>query len=63
MNNKNENLNICVEQDFQSKTPKLDLNRPIIFAKKSNSISKVIPLNVMKSDYGLIKHFPPTGQE
>jgi hypothetical protein len=61
--NKNENLNICVEQDFQSKTSNLDVNRPIIFAKKSNSISKVIPLNVMKSDYGLIRHFPPAGQE
>jgi hypothetical protein len=63
MNNKNENLNICVEQDLHPKTSKLDVNRPIIFAKKSNSISKVIPLNVMKSDYGLIRHFPPAGQE
>jgi hypothetical protein len=52
--NKNENFNV---------TSKLDINKPIIFAKKSNSISKVIPLNVMKSDYGLIRHFPPAGQE
>jgi hypothetical protein len=63
MNNNNENLNISVKQNFKSKISKLDENKPIIFTKKSNTISKVIPLNVMKSDYGIIRHFPPAGQE
>ena len=60
MSNKNENLNIS---SFQPKTSELEVNRPIIFAKKSNRISKVIPLNVMKSDFGIIRHFPPAAQE
>jgi hypothetical protein len=59
MNNNNNNDN----NEIFKISSKLDVNRPILFAKKSNRISKVIPLNVMKSDYGLIRHFPPAGQE
>jgi len=47
MNNKNENLEI----------------KPIIFNKKKNTKSKVIPLKIINNDFGQARHFPSTNME
>jgi hypothetical protein len=60
MNNNNENIDIL---NIKPKTSKIEVNKPLIFVKKSNAISRVIPLNGMRSDFGVIRHFPPAAQE
>lgn len=48
VNMKNESLNI--------------VNKPLIFEKKVNQ-SAIIPLKNMKTNVGIIRHFPPASQE
>lgn len=56
----NENLNIC---EFKDNTSNLDVNTPIIFSKKLNNKSRVIPLNIIRDKIGPTKHFTPAAQE
>lgn len=48
---------------FKSRTYDIKENKPIIFTKKVNNNCKTIPLNVLRSDIGQVKHFPPAAQE
>ena len=41
----------------------LEINKPIIFTKKINIKSKVIPLNTINNDFGQARHFPSTTME
>lgn len=41
----------------------LEINKPIIFIKKINIKSKVIPLNTINNDFRQARHFPSTTME
>ncbi len=58
MNNKNLKVT-----HVESKYYELDSNKPLIFSKKVNNKSKVIPLKVMNNNLGQVRHFPPAAQE
>jgi hypothetical protein len=51
---KNESLKISKDS--------LEVNKPLIFDKKANQ-STIIPLKSMKTNVGMIRHFPPASQE
>lgn len=44
-------------------TSNLDIIRPLIFTKKINENSKIIPLNTKVNEEGQIRHFPPANKE
>lgn len=56
----NENLNVS---QFKDNTSNLDVNTPIMFSKKLNNKSRVIPLNIIRDKMGPTKHFTPAAQE
>nr|YP_010620803.1 hypothetical protein PN052_mgp13 [Pseudofabraea citricarpa]WAX38814.1 ribosomal protein S3 [Pseudofabraea citricarpa] len=56
----NEDLNVRLFKDNQSN---LGVNTPIIFSKKLNNKSRVIPLNIIRDKMGPTKHFTPAAQE
>jgi hypothetical protein len=51
MNNNNKIANIEVS------------NKPLIFTKKVNDKSKIIPLNLNNNTLGEKRHFPPASKE
>jgi hypothetical protein len=44
-------------------TSNLNLDKPVIFTKKVNNNSKIIPLNLTKDNLGYVRHFPPANKE
>ena len=52
-------------KDFISSKNKfnLNINKPIIFMKKVNNISKTIPLKYVVNNIGQTRHYPPASQE
>jgi len=63
-NKNNTNNEVEYDKNFESKNKKnCKYNRPIIFTKKTSNKCITIPLNVLKSDIGQTRHFPPAAQE
>jgi hypothetical protein len=57
---KNENMK---KISYKTKSLNLEINKPIIFNKKSNIKSKVIPLKTTMTNIGPTRHFTPASQE
>jgi hypothetical protein len=56
---KYDNLNLINLESNKS----IDINKPLIFRKKSNNKSRVIPLKTIINKLGPTRHFTPAAQE
>lgn len=61
---KNDNFNkVKVFTQHTTVKDALSFNKPLIFNKKTNSQSSIIPLKPMKTNVGITRYFPPASQE
>jgi hypothetical protein len=61
---KNDNFNkVKVFTQHATVKDALSFNKPLIFNKKTNSQSSILPLKPMKTNVGITRYFPPASQE